>query len=208
MLVFIDESGDAGFKLHRGSSEVFVIIAVIFVDDLEAERTAVAIKEMRRNMGFSDKVEFKFNKSRKAIREEFLITINEFDFKICSIIVKKKDIRSLELKNNKDSFYGFIIKMLLQHSNNSILQASIKIDGSGNRVFRKSFLTYLRKQLNSRQKKVIKRCRLVNSRNNVLIQMADMIAGSIRRSYDGQKTDHNNYRRIIKKHIEDEWNFK
>jgi len=38
--------------------------------------------------------------------------------------------------------------------------------------------------------------------------MADMIAGSVRRSYDKEKTDCNDYRSIIKRHIEDEWNFK
>lgn len=37
--------------------------------------------------------------------------------------------------------------------------------------------------------------------------MADMIAGAIKRSYT-KKTDRNIYKKIIKKHIEDEWQFK
>jgi hypothetical protein len=60
MLVFIDDSGDAGFKLGRGSSDFFVISAMIFYDNLEAEKMAVAIKELRRDLGFSDRVEFKY----------------------------------------------------------------------------------------------------------------------------------------------------
>ncbi len=208
MLVFIDDSGDAGFKLNRGSTEYFVISAVVFDDNLEAEKTAVAIKELRRNLGFSDKIEFKFNKSRKDVREKFLHAVNKFDFRIRSLVVDKKLIRSEELKNNKDSFYSYMIKTLLKYSNKSILEASIKIDGSGDRTFRRSFTSYLRKQLNSKQTKIIKQCRLVNSKNNVLIQMADMIAGSVRRNRDIKKTDHAIYRNIIKKHIEDEWPFK
>jgi len=208
MLVFIDDSGDAGFKLNKGSTEFFVISAIIFDDNLEAEKTAVAIKELRRNLKFSDKVEFKFNKSRKAVRESFLQAVNKFDFRIRSLVVDKKIIRSDELKNNKDSFYSYMIKTLLKYNNATILDASIKIDGSGDRVFRRSFIAYLRKHLNSKQRKIIKQCRLVNSKNNVLIQMADMIAGSIRRNRDIKKTDHAIYRDIIKKHIEDEWPFK
>lgn len=208
MLVFIDDSGDAGFKLGKGSSNFFVISAIIFNDNLEAEKTAVKIKEIRREMNFSDKIEFKFNKSRRVIREKFLKAINCFDFKIRSIIVNKKNIRSLELKNDKESFYSYFIKTLLKFNNNSILNASIKIDGSGDRAFRRSFLAYLRKQLNSEEIKVIKNCKLVNSKNNVLIQMADMVVGSIRRSYDIEKTDHKIYKNIVKKHIEDEWKFK
>jgi hypothetical protein len=208
MLVFIDDSGDAGFKFNKGSTEFFIISAVIFDDNLEAEKTAVAIKELRRNLGFSDKIEFKFNKSRKDVREKFLQTVNKFDFRIRSLVVDKKIIRSDELKNSKDSFYSYMIKTLLKYNNATIFDASIKIDGSGDRVFRRSFISYLRKQLNSRQTKIIKQCRLVNSKNNVLIQMADMIAGSIRRNRDTEKNDHIIYRNIIKKHIEDEWPFK
>jgi len=208
MLVFIDDSGDAGFKLGKGSSEFFVISAVIFDDNLEVEKTAVAIKQFRRELGFSDRVEFKFNGSRREIRKKFLDTVNKFDFRIRSLVIDKKIIRSAELKNNKYSFYGYAIKTLLKYSNNSILEASIKIDGSGDRAFRKTFLTYLRKELNSAHVKIVKNCKLVDSRSNMLVQLADMVAGSVRRSYDESKKDHQEYKNVIKKHIEDEWKFR
>ena len=63
MLVFIDDSGDPGFKFERGSSRYFIVLILIFNDELEAEKTAVAIKELRRNLGFPDDAEFKFSKS-------------------------------------------------------------------------------------------------------------------------------------------------
>lgn len=208
MLVFIDDSGDPGFKIDKGSTKFFVISLIIFDDELEAEKTAIAIKELRRSLKFPDDMEFKFNKSSKNVREKFLRTINPFCFKIRSLTIDKGLIRSDELKRNKNSFYSYAIKMVLKHSNNSILNAKVKIDGSGDRIFRKSFLSYLRRQLNSRHKRIIKNCKLVNSKGNVLIQMADMIAGSIRRSCDKAKTDSGTYKDIIKRHIEDEWWFK
>lgn len=54
----------------------------------------------------------------------------------------------------------------------------------------------------------MKDCKLVDSKENVLIQMADMVAGSIRRSYDTDKTDYKKYKGIIAKHIKDKWPFK
>ena len=42
MLVFLDDSGDPGFKLDKGSTKYFIIAMVIFDDDLEAEKTARA----------------------------------------------------------------------------------------------------------------------------------------------------------------------
>ncbi len=60
MLIFIDESGDAGFKFNSGSTNYFVISAVIFSDNLEAVRTVVAIKDLKCRLGFSRTTEFKF----------------------------------------------------------------------------------------------------------------------------------------------------
>ena len=89
MLVFVDDSGDPGFKIDKGSSLVFVIACVVFDDELEAEKTAVVIKELRRKLKFPDSVEFKFNNSRKEVKELFLNTVNTYKFKIrCLVIVK------------------------------------------------------------------------------------------------------------------------
>ena len=208
ILVFIDDSGDPGFKIEKGSTKFFVISCVIFKDELEVEKTAVAIKQLKRDLKFPDTVEFKFNKSRKKVRIKFLQTVNKFDFKIRSLVIEKKLIKSAELKSNKNSFYSYAIKLLLKHSGNSIFNAKVKIDGSGDRIFRRNFLSYLRRQLNTKQKKIIKSCKLVNSKANMLIQMADMVAGAIRRSYDITKADAKIYKSILKKRIEDEWRFK
>lgn len=208
MLVFIDDSGDAGFKLDRGSSKFFVISCVIFEDDLEVLKTSVAIKELRRKLKLADYREFKFNSTTKKIRAEFLRTINQFKFSVRCVVVDKVLIKSYELKSRTEAFYSYTIKLVLKHSGGSILNAKIRIDGSGSREFRKNFVTYLRKELNSKEKTIMKNCKLVDSKTNDLIQMADMIAGSIRRSYESNKTDSKEYKQIFQKHIVDEWKFK
>lgn len=208
MLVFIDDSGDPGFKLQKGSSLFFVICCVIFDDELEAEKTAVAIKELKRRLKFPDDMEFKFNKSSKKVKLEFLETVKPFKFKTRCLVIKKEVIRSDELRRSKNSFYSYAIKLLLKHSGGSILNAKLRIDGSGDRVFRRNFISYLRKQLNSDEKRIMDDCKLLDSRQNVLIQLADMVAGSIYRSYQLEKNDHQIYKKAIQKHIEDEWKFK
>ncbi|MCX6713503.1 MAG: DUF3800 domain-containing protein, partial [Candidatus Vogelbacteria bacterium] len=199
--------GDPGFKFEKGSSRYFVISLVIFDDDLEAEKTALEIKKLKRELGFPDDSEFKFSKSRNDVKKLFLETVSCFKFRIRCLTIDKKLIHSHELQTNKNSFYGYAIKQVLKYSNDSIFDARIKIDGSGDRIFRKNFLAYLRKNLNSKGKIVIKNCKLVDSRGNVLIQLADMIAGAIRRACEGKKEDVC-YKNIIKKRLEDEWFFK
>lgn len=204
MLIFIDDSGDPGFKLDQGSSRYFVIALLIFDDTLEAEKMAVAIKQLKRRLKIADHEEFKFNKSRDVVKREFLETITEFQFRIRCLVVKKELVYSNELKSKKESFYACFIKEVLKHSNDTILNAKIRIDGSGDREFKKQFLSYLRKELNAHEKNVMRNCKMIDSRSDVLIQAADMIAGAIRRSHEKSE---GTYKSIIQKHIEDEWNF-
>ncbi len=206
MLVFIDDSGDAGFKLEKGSTNFFIIAMVVFDDELEAEKVAVAIKELRRSLGWENYREFRFFKLSRDIRLKFLKAISHFDFRVRALVVEKKLIRSDELRNKKDKFYSYFIKEALKHNGGKILNAKIKIDGSGDRIFRKSFLGYLRRELNSIDHTVMKHCKMEDSKNNVLIQMADVVAGSIHRYYS-EKKDAKDYKILIKNHIEDEWKF-
>ncbi|OGK40454.1 hypothetical protein A3F34_03130 [Candidatus Roizmanbacteria bacterium RIFCSPHIGHO2_12_FULL_44_10] len=208
MLIFIDDSGDPGFKINKGASAFFVIACVIFKDELEAEKSAVALKQFRRKLKFPDTVEFKFNKSRRSIRESFLKILRPFEFDIRCIVVDKKLIRSDELINSQQSFCNYFVKLLLEHNRGTIRNAKVRLDGRGDRLFKRNITTYLRRELNQPAKKVVKNLQLVDSKNNILIQMADMVAGAIHRSYDKEKTDASVYRKIINKKIKDCWEFK
>jgi hypothetical protein len=208
MLVFIDDSGDPGFKLDRGSTSHFVIAMVIFDDELEAEKTAVAIKELKRDLCWSENIEFRFFKNSHDIREKFLKVVDKFNFKIRCLVVDKTLVYSHELRTNRNSFYSYFIKEALKNNGGSIMDAKIRVDGGGDRLFRKSFLGYLRRELNSDQICIIKNCKLIDSKSNVLVQMADMVAGSINRSYNKERKYFNFYKKIIAKHFEDEWKFR
>ncbi len=145
--------------MDAGSSHFFIIALLIFDDTLEAEKMAVSIKELRRKLKMNDSEEFKFNKSSNKIRTEFLSTVNNFDFRIRCLVVNKKQIYSSELKTKKESFYAYFIKEVLKHSNSTIYDAKIRLDGSGDRTFKKQFLAYLRKELNASGRNVMQNLR-------------------------------------------------
>lgn len=207
MLVFIDDSGDPGFKFDRGSTRHFVIAMVIFEDDLDAERAALCIKELRRDLGWSSDVEFKFAKTSRENRRRLYEAIQPCRFIIRALTVDKSLLFSRELRENKNSFYAYFIKQTLKHHGGTIRHARVKIDGSGDRVFRKEFQTYLRRELNEVGEETMTDCRFVDSKSNVLIQMADMVAGAIHRSLITDKPDHSIYLKIIKSHVQNIWNF-
>ena len=205
-LVFIDDSGDPGFKLDRGSSSHFVIACVIFDDPLDAEETSLIIKKYRREIGWNDTREFKFNKTNKKYVRELLRRLADGRFRVRAICIDKSEVYSHELKNRQDSFYNYAIKEVLSKTK-TLHGADIRLDGHSGREYKKSARSYLRREVNSRSKKIAK-VRFVDSKTNTLIQLSDLIAGSILRSKRTEKTDHNDYISILEKRIEDVWNFR
>lgn len=206
MLVFVDDAGDAGFKLERGSSKYFVIACVIFDDNLDAEETALKIKRLRRNLGWRDDQEFKFNKSNRKIRSVFLQEITNCKFRVRAIVADKSQITSTVLKQDKNKFYNYMIKEVLSKSARSVSDASIRLDGHEDREYKKAANAYFRKHVNQKGN-VVKDFRFVDSRTNSLIQLADMVAGSLLRTTQDSKTDQFIYKRIIDERIEDIWYF-
>lgn len=69
MLVFIDESGDPGFKMDRGSSPVFAAVMVVFDDKAAALHADAVIEDALRDLRAFP--EFKFNKCDDRRRDGF-----------------------------------------------------------------------------------------------------------------------------------------
>lgn len=174
MLVLIDESGDPGFKVVKGSSSHFVIAMVIFPNFKEAERVSEVIGRARDRLRV--KPEFKFGKACSKVRDGFFEGVLPFDFKVRALVVDKSHIYSENLRTSTERFYNYSVQLLLRHDGGSLKDANVKIDGCGNREFMRELNAYLRRAIP--QGKVAK-VRMYDSRSDNLLQLADMCAGAI-----------------------------
>ena len=191
-IAVIEDSGDPGFK--SSSSSHFVVACAIFMDDLVAEEVALTMRKYRRSIGWDDNREFKFVKMKKDYVKELLRLVSKFDFQISAVIVDKSKIKVSKTKN----FYNTIIQELLNRT--PLNNASVRIDGSGGTNYIRTATAYFRKTTNLKERKIVD-VRFMDSRSNMLIQLADLIAGSIFRSTQKEKSDHTDYIKIINKRI-------
>ena len=178
MLVFIDESGDPGFKLNKGSSAAFTAALVAFHDPEEARATDAAIEATAIRLGV--KPEFKFSKCRPEFRDAFFESVRPFDFCVRAIVVRKELIYSPYLRSEKERFYSFFVKSMLKFDDGLLKAARIVIDGSGDRIFRTELDAYFRRHLGRGK---IKKIRFRDSKSSRLLQLADMCAGAIAQLY-------------------------
>lgn len=201
MLVFIDESGDPGFELQRGATPIFAAAMVLFSNGEDALTTETVIRDTQQRLKVWP--EFKFNKSRNEVRDDFFSAVRGCPFAVRAIVVRKEIIHSPWLKTNKEDFYRYFIRQMMVHDDGALQQARVIIDGSGDRAFRQMLKLKLRRQSGIRLKEV----RFGNSRNDPLLQLADMSVGAIARSYRRDRKDPARWRRMLAPRINDVWDF-
>lgn len=103
MLVFIDESGDPGLKIGKGSSKYFTVALVVFQENAEAEACDQRIELLKREIGWKRHSEFHFQRNSNRVREVFLNAVSPYSFFIMELlsirIQKNYGAMDLKIKN-------------------------------------------------------------------------------------------------------------
>jgi hypothetical protein len=196
MLMFIDESGDAGLKVDCGSSRYFIVALVAFEDHDEALAAHERIDLLRHEMGLPDRFEFHFNKLNLDQRRQFLTVVAPFDFFYWGIVIDKARLTERDF-HLRESFYKYACGLVFENAKPRLGNTIVVIDGRGNKDFRQQLKTYLARRLKDDAGKcLIKNLKTQDSRKNNLLQLADMIVGAIARTHSG-KADAREYRKLI-----------
>ena len=82
---------------------------------------------------------------------------------------------------------------------------TVIIDGSGDRTFKRELKSYLRKRL---EPGALKDVRFSNSQSDRLVQLADMCAGAIARSYKEDRDFAGRWREMLRHKTDDVWEFR
>ncbi|MBC7526997.1 MAG: DUF3800 domain-containing protein [Chthonomonadaceae bacterium] len=197
MLVFVDEYGDTGQKIGQGSSEMMAIILVIFRGTVEAQRADHRIMQLRAELNKPAGFEFHFKDNSNVIREAFFRAIAPLEFEYTGVIVDKTQLQTGSYSSK--TLYRDVCLELLDHASSLLQNASVKIDRSGSLKFRQELASFLKKQVNEANQ-LVPRIRDIStpaSKNDSLLQMADMICGAVTRSVRVERQNDFTYRKII-----------
>lgn len=165
--VFIDESGDAGYKFNKGSSKILVFSAVIFDSKEESEKLNKVVRDFKLKIKLTKDRELKHNKLNKKQKIQFseIIKTHKLNKKF---LVYKKD-----KQNMVKDLYKITLERFLKKYENDFFEASIFIDGKQDKNFLKTFKIDISKNTKISTKDI----KFLNSETNDLIQLADFIAG-------------------------------
>jgi hypothetical protein len=112
-VVYIDESGDEGFSFANGSSQWFVLSAVITrkANDLEAVRL---VDEVRKALGKIDRTPLHFRKLKHEHRLPYIAAIAKSDLRTVSILVHKPSLKEPEKFQERYRLYFYTARYLFE----------------------------------------------------------------------------------------------
>jgi late competence protein required for DNA uptake (superfamily II DNA/RNA helicase) len=167
MLVFIDESGDGGYKFEKGSSLFLVFVAIIFKNSKDADILNIEIERYKTKNKITGGKELKHSKLNKKQKLFLSNLFKKHNLNVKTYFYKK------DLNNKVDNLYKMILEKFLKEHEKDFQDKTIFIDGKQDKIFLKSFKT----EITCTTKISTKNIKFVNSKTNNLIQLADFIAG-------------------------------
>lgn len=177
--VFIDDSGDGGFKVGQGSTSHLVMAACVFRDPKQIELLADAVRACSSKNRVDS--EFKYAKTKDRIRSCFFDCTAHIQYDVRAIIMTEEWIWSPRYRSSPSKFKSFTIGQLLSHGFGQIHDAKVFIDGQDTKAFGISDAEHVAGIANRPSPGTIAQVRFVDSKANVGIQLADMVAGAINR---------------------------
>jgi hypothetical protein len=201
MLVFLDESGDTGWKQNTGSSANFVVSLVLFNSNDEAGACDRSIDKLRTKIKRPN-FEFHFAHNSHKTRLEFLRTVAEFDFSVITIAIHKDPNSSMkDIYKTKNSFYRYACHTVMALAGPYLDHATIIMDKGNTDTFYGALRKSLRKLLDDKERAKIKKIKPQDSKKNNLLQLADYAAGIASRKVQGKKGWREYYAYISPKEI-------
>lgn len=189
MWIFLDDSGDSGHKFNEGSTRLVTISACVFRTREALDGTRALIDIARTHTSptgeqFKLTREFKYSKAKDAHKDRFFESIKPAQFSIHSILVNKQKLYSTKLIGDPNSLKSYMIRRLLTSKFTTIQDAKLVIDGEDTRAFGMSDSDYFFNKVNGDKPGTLSAIEWADSKRNDLIQLADMVAGATRKTFE------------------------
>ena len=136
MLVFVDESGDTGLHLAKGSSDLFAVVLVVFEENDEAQAADDRITLLRRELRKPVEFEFHFKENSDAVRRAFLEAVVPYNFFYFGFVINKAKLFGKSFPTT-DAFYRYVCGLVFESAKPYLDEAVVKIDASGGRKFQR-----------------------------------------------------------------------
>lgn len=182
-IAYIDECGSFGFDFTTDGASKFYILCAVVVEDAQLDNLHTSFNEIKQNNGFA-KTEMKSSKigSDNKRRTKIISQLMPIEFRVVLLIAdKQKFMAESPLTEYKKTFIKFLHQRLYDRLYHVYPKLKIIEDETGTTEFQESFKKYVSErqpQFNLLNEYDFDYC---DSKDEILVQLADLIGGSVNR---------------------------
>jgi len=186
LTAYVDETGNHDLEVGKeGASNLFICVAVL-VDGTQKPGAEAAVRELAKREFGGSEIKSSGIGGRHERRLRVLGALSEVDFGYYAMVVDKARLDRDSGLQFKGSFHKFLSRMLYQRLASGSTGLAVVADMHGGRAFMDSFTPYLAKRGLPGLFSTFTH-RFADSAGEPLIQLADLIAGSLSYVYDPAK---------------------
>ena len=197
---FTDESGAFGWQLDNPTVSTYFIIGAIIVQEGNLESVRAQVEEVRKKYFQTGEMKSSSLGKNHQRRKRILAELLKVNFSIFSVVIDKSQLIEMKGLHFKPSFYKFTNNIVHKELKRAFREITIVADEIGGSEYMQSFAKYVKERQDIPNLLNDAAFRFENSKNDVLIQLADLISGSIAYDFDPHRGDTSqNYRRMLEK---------
>lgn len=186
MWAFVDESGDPNLNFEKDGVSTWYILCSIMVSDEKVAELRDQVEALRKKHFQTGEMKSSGLSSNQKRWSALLRDLAPIDFGFCALLIDKREIDRSSGLQFKKSFIKNIHKRLYEKIFLAHPNLSVRADKQGREPFQNGFKEYLEKThgptLFDRRN-----FDFVDSKAEVLVQLADIVCGCLARTYADDK---------------------
>ncbi len=203
---FLDECGNFGFNFQAEGTSLYYIVCAVVVDNKKIKEIERKVDELRRNNFGKGEMKSSSISGNHTRRAKILTELLLLDFSLIILIAdKRKFQKESPLANYRSPFVKYLHQKLYNSMYNVYPKLNIIEDEYGLSEFQEGYCEYIKENRPAPNLFSQYNFDYVKSQNSNIVQIADMIAGSIKQHLIDKKSP--NALTIFKSKILDIINF-
>jgi len=200
---FTDESGNFGWDLSKNGVSVKFIVSSIIVKEGDLDNLRNQVEGIRRTYFQTGEMKSSGIGKNHERRKGILADLLHLPFNIFAVVISKEDITQYPGLHYKKSFYKFMNNIVHKELRKAFKVLTIVADEIGGTDYMRSFSKYVAEREDIPNLLSEADFFFEKSHNDVLIQLADLISGTLSHQFDKSLHDDGSpdYYRMLRRKI-------